>query len=126
MFGLPGNTQASRKKLLPIIKDFLREQEQEKLLNVRTLLVWCCISRLGLGDFSFLTLCPTQEVEVLRKQVDHLSEENGKLVGHKNHKQRIEYLVKLKKENSKLQEVRTICHLLFSSFLTVNDGTPIN
>uniref|UniRef100_A0A8C5CRI6 Kinesin motor domain-containing protein n=1 Tax=Gadus morhua TaxID=8049 RepID=A0A8C5CRI6_GADMO len=104
----------------------LREQEQEKLLNVRTLLVWCCISRPGLGDFSFLTLCPTQEVEVLRKQVDHLSEENGKLVGHKNHKQRIEYLVKLKKENSKLQEVRTICHLLFSSFLTVNDGTPIN
>uniref|UniRef100_A0A8C7RE03 Kinesin motor domain-containing protein n=1 Tax=Oncorhynchus mykiss TaxID=8022 RepID=A0A8C7RE03_ONCMY len=46
-----------------------------------------------------------QEVEVLRKQVDHLSEENGKLVGHKNHKQRIEYLVKLKKENTKLQEV---------------------
>uniref|UniRef100_A0A6Q2X000 Kinesin motor domain-containing protein n=1 Tax=Esox lucius TaxID=8010 RepID=A0A6Q2X000_ESOLU len=45
-----------------------------------------------------------QEVEVLRKQVDHLSEENGKLVGHKNHKQRIEYLVKLKKENTKLQE----------------------
>ena len=29
MFGLPGNTQASRKKLLPIIKDFLREQEQD-------------------------------------------------------------------------------------------------
>uniref|UniRef100_A0A4W5RBZ9 Kinesin family member 15 n=1 Tax=Hucho hucho TaxID=62062 RepID=A0A4W5RBZ9_9TELE len=45
-----------------------------------------------------------QEVEVLRKQVGHLSEENGKLVGHKNHKQRIEYLVKLKKENTKLQE----------------------
>ncbi|KAM4625881.1 kinesin-like protein KIF15 [Polymixia lowei] len=45
-----------------------------------------------------------QEIEVLRKQIDHLSEENGKLVGHKNHKQRIEYLVKLKKENTKLQE----------------------
>uniref|UniRef100_A0A674E372 Kinesin family member 15 n=1 Tax=Salmo trutta TaxID=8032 RepID=A0A674E372_SALTR len=45
-----------------------------------------------------------QEVELLRKQIDHLSEENGKLVGHKNHKQRIEYLVKLKKENTKLQE----------------------
>lgn len=55
----------------------LKEQEQERLLN---------------------------EVEVLRKQVDHLSEENGKLVGHKNPKQRIEYLVRLKKENSKLQE----------------------
>lgn len=34
-----------------------------------------------------------------------LSEENGKLVGHKNLKQRIEYLVKLKKENTRLQEV---------------------
>ncbi|XP_068195591.1 kinesin-like protein KIF15 [Antennarius striatus] len=45
-----------------------------------------------------------QENEVLRKQNDKLSEENGKLVGHKNHKQRIEYLVKLKKENTKLQE----------------------
>uniref|UniRef100_A0A3Q4GV28 Kinesin family member 15 n=1 Tax=Neolamprologus brichardi TaxID=32507 RepID=A0A3Q4GV28_NEOBR len=45
------------------------------------------------------------EIEVLRKQNIKLSEENGKLVGHKNHKQRIEYLVKLKKDNTKLQEV---------------------
>uniref|UniRef100_A0A7N6BFY2 Kinesin motor domain-containing protein n=1 Tax=Anabas testudineus TaxID=64144 RepID=A0A7N6BFY2_ANATE len=45
------------------------------------------------------------ENEVLRKQNLKLSEENGKLVGHKNHKQRIEYLVKLKKDNTKLQEV---------------------
>ncbi|XP_059208609.1 kinesin-like protein KIF15 [Centropristis striata] len=45
-----------------------------------------------------------QENEVLRRQNVQLSEENGKLVGHKNHKQRIEYLVKLKKENTKLQE----------------------
>lgn len=45
-----------------------------------------------------------QENEVLRKQNVQLSEENGKLVGHKNHKQRIEYLVKLKKENTKLHE----------------------
>ncbi|KAK5857402.1 hypothetical protein PBY51_010650 [Eleginops maclovinus] len=45
-----------------------------------------------------------QEKEVLRKQNVQLSEENGKLVGHKNHKQRIEYLVKLKKDNTKLQE----------------------
>ncbi|KAG8013374.1 Kinesin-like protein KIF15-A, partial [Nibea albiflora] len=45
-----------------------------------------------------------QENEVLRKQNVKLSEENGKLVGHKNHKQRIEYLVKLKKENTRLQE----------------------
>ncbi|KAK9533672.1 hypothetical protein VZT92_008776 [Zoarces viviparus] len=45
-----------------------------------------------------------QENEVLRRQNVQLSEENGKLVGHKNHKQRIEYLVKLKKDNTKLQE----------------------
>ncbi|KAM7403058.1 hypothetical protein PAMA_003808 [Pampus argenteus] len=45
-----------------------------------------------------------QENEVLRKQNVQLSEENGKLVGHKNHKQRIEYLVKLKMENTKLKE----------------------
>ncbi|CAK6956990.1 kinesin-like protein KIF15-B [Scomber scombrus] len=45
-----------------------------------------------------------QEIEVLRKQNVQLSEENGKLVGHKNHKQKIEYLVKLKKDNTKLHE----------------------
>ncbi|XP_048014235.1 kinesin-like protein KIF15-A isoform X2 [Megalobrama amblycephala] len=45
-----------------------------------------------------------QEIEVLRKQVDHLAEENGKLLGHQNPKQKIEYLVKLKKEMTKLQE----------------------
>ncbi|XP_067336732.1 kinesin-like protein KIF15 isoform X2 [Channa argus] len=45
-----------------------------------------------------------QENEVLRKQNLKLSEENGKLVGHKNHKQKIEYLVKLKMDNTKLQE----------------------
>uniref|UniRef100_A0A3P8UFV5 Kinesin family member 15 n=1 Tax=Cynoglossus semilaevis TaxID=244447 RepID=A0A3P8UFV5_CYNSE len=44
------------------------------------------------------------ENDVLRKQNVKLSEENGKLVGHKNLKQRIEYLVKLKKENTRLQE----------------------
>ncbi|XP_051740590.1 kinesin-like protein KIF15-A isoform X2 [Ctenopharyngodon idella] len=45
-----------------------------------------------------------QEIEVLRKQVEHLAEENGKLLGHQNPKQKIEYLVKLKKEMTKLQE----------------------
>uniref|UniRef100_A0A8B9K3X2 Kinesin motor domain-containing protein n=1 Tax=Astyanax mexicanus TaxID=7994 RepID=A0A8B9K3X2_ASTMX len=45
-----------------------------------------------------------KEVEVLRKQVDHLAEENGKLLGHQNHKQKIEYMVRLKKEITKLQE----------------------
>ncbi|XP_028294287.1 kinesin-like protein KIF15 [Gouania willdenowi] len=57
-----------------------------------------------------------QENEVLRKQNIQLSEENGKLVGHKNHKQKIEYLVKLKKDNTKLQEenekLRTEMNLL--------------
>ncbi|XP_028251152.1 kinesin-like protein KIF15 [Parambassis ranga] len=44
-----------------------------------------------------------QENEVLRKQNIKLSEENGKLVGHSNHKQKIEYVVKLKKDNTRLQ-----------------------
>ncbi|KAJ3612893.1 hypothetical protein NHX12_019150 [Muraenolepis orangiensis] len=70
-------TSELRNRCLQLRELSLKEQEEEKLLN---------------------------EVEVLRKQVDHLSEENGKLVGHKNHKQKIEYLVKLKKDNSKLQE----------------------
>lgn len=55
--------------------------------------------------FNELYFLYLQEIEVLRKQNVQLSEENGKLVGHKNHKQRIEYLVKLKKENTKLHEV---------------------
>uniref|UniRef100_A0A8C6P826 Kinesin-like protein n=1 Tax=Nothobranchius furzeri TaxID=105023 RepID=A0A8C6P826_NOTFU len=54
-------------------------------------------------QFSFL-----QENEMLRQQNLKLSEENGKLVGHKNHKQRIEYLVKLKKENTRLEGVRIL------------------
>ncbi|GAA6091697.1 kinesin-like protein KIF15-A isoform X4 [Tachysurus ichikawai] len=45
-----------------------------------------------------------EEVEVMRKQVDHLAEENGKLLGHQNHKQKAEYLVRLKKELTKLQK----------------------
>ncbi|TRY85885.1 hypothetical protein DNTS_011911 [Danionella cerebrum] len=56
-----------------------------------------------------------QEVEVLRKQVDLLTEENGKLLGHQNPKQKIEYLVKLKKEITKLQEenckLRQLLHM---------------
>ncbi|XP_066546509.1 kinesin-like protein KIF15 [Amia ocellicauda] len=45
-----------------------------------------------------------KEVDVLRKQVEFLAEENGKLVGHQNLNQKIQYLVKLKKENTKLIE----------------------
>lgn len=58
----------------------------------------------------------SQENEVLRKQNVKLSEENGKLVGHKNHKQRIEYLVKLKKDNTKLQEVTNISAIIKRCF----------
>lgn len=51
---------------------------------------------------------------MLRKQVDHLAEENGKLLGHQNHKQKIEYMVRLKKEITKLQEVRVHTDIIFS------------
>uniref|UniRef100_A0A8C9ZD44 Kinesin family member 15 n=1 Tax=Sander lucioperca TaxID=283035 RepID=A0A8C9ZD44_SANLU len=61
----------------------------------------------------------SQENEVLRKQNVQLSEENGKLVGHKNHKQRIEYLVKLKKDNTKLQEVTKIFAIIKGYFSLV-------
>lgn len=45
-----------------------------------------------------------QEMEVLRKQVECLAEENGKLVGHQNLHQKIQYVVRLKKENVRLAE----------------------
>ncbi|NXY03993.1 KIF15 protein, partial [Pteruthius melanotis] len=45
-----------------------------------------------------------KEIESLRKQVDSLAEENGKLLGHQNLNQKIQYLVKLKKDNAKLTE----------------------
>ncbi|XP_026165853.1 kinesin-like protein KIF15 isoform X2 [Mastacembelus armatus] len=64
-----------------------------------------------------------QENEVLRKQNIKLSEENGKLVGHKNHKQRIEYLVKLKKDNTKLQEENETLRTELS-LLRDNNGCP--
>ncbi|NWH76096.1 KIF15 protein, partial [Piaya cayana] len=45
-----------------------------------------------------------KEMELLRKQVDSLAEENGKLLGHQNLNQKIQYLVKLKKDYAKLTE----------------------
>ncbi|KAM8978406.1 kinesin-like protein KIF15 [Sarcophilus harrisii] len=45
-----------------------------------------------------------QETNMLRKQVEFLAEENGKLVGHTNPNQKIQYLVKLKKDNARLTE----------------------
>ncbi|NXC42341.1 KIF15 protein, partial [Penelope pileata] len=45
-----------------------------------------------------------KEIDVLRKQVDALAEENGKLLGHQNLNQKIQYLVKLKKDYAKLTE----------------------
>lgn len=69
-------------------------------------LAYCTFVNLQEAFVTSATFCAfLQEIEVLRKQNIKLSEENGKLVGHKNHKQRIEYLVKLKKDNTKLQEV---------------------
>ncbi|NXH60441.1 KIF15 protein, partial [Rhabdornis inornatus] len=45
-----------------------------------------------------------KEIELLRKQVESLAEENGKLLGHQNLNQKIQYLVRLKKDNAKLTE----------------------
>lgn len=44
-------------------------------------------------------------MDLLRKQVNTLAEENGKLLGHQNLNQKIQYLVKLKKDYAKLTEV---------------------
>ncbi|XP_034986014.2 kinesin-like protein KIF15 [Zootoca vivipara] len=45
-----------------------------------------------------------KEMSSLRKQIEYLAEENGKLVGHQNLNQKIQYLVKLKKDHTKLME----------------------
>ncbi|XP_074842189.1 kinesin-like protein KIF15 [Carettochelys insculpta] len=45
-----------------------------------------------------------KEMGLLRKHVECLAEENGKLVGHQNLNQKIQYLVKLKKDYAKLTE----------------------
>ncbi|KAJ7322596.1 hypothetical protein JRQ81_018883 [Phrynocephalus forsythii] len=45
-----------------------------------------------------------KEMSLLRKQIESLAEENGKLVGHQNVNQKIQYLVKLKKDHAKLIE----------------------
>ncbi|XP_008565500.1 PREDICTED: kinesin-like protein KIF15 isoform X2 [Galeopterus variegatus] len=45
-----------------------------------------------------------QEMEILRKQVEYLAKENGKLVGHQNLHQKIQYVVRLKKENVRFAE----------------------
>ncbi|MBN3325932.1 KI15B protein, partial [Atractosteus spatula] len=68
------------------------------------------------------------EVDVLRKQVDFLAEENGKLVGHQNLNQKIQYLVKLKKENTKLIEVFFClmwCGILVSSCFICGSCTAV-
>ncbi|MBN3325950.1 KI15A protein, partial [Atractosteus spatula] len=69
-----------------------------------------------------------KEVDVLRKQVDFLAEENGKLVGHQNLNQKIQYLVKLKKENTKLIEVFFClmwCGILVSSCFICGSCTAV-
>lgn len=57
--------------------------------------------------FTFPVLISLQEMEMLRKQVECLAEENGKLVGHQNLHQKIQYVVRLKKENVRLTEVNS-------------------
>nr|XP_061823989.1 kinesin-like protein KIF15 isoform X2 [Nerophis lumbriciformis] len=66
-----------------------------------------------------------KENEALRKQNVQLSEENGKLVGHKNHKQRIEYLVQLKKDNTRLQAENEKLRSVMSLMQQDNTGTPL-
>ncbi|XP_028746323.1 kinesin-like protein KIF15 isoform X1 [Peromyscus leucopus] len=46
----------------------------------------------------------SQEMEMLKKQLEYLAEENGKLIGHQNLHQKIQYVVRLKKENIRLAE----------------------
>ena len=58
-------------------------------------------------NFTFPGLISLQEMEMLRKQVECLAEENGKLVGHQNLHQKIQYVVRLKKENVRLTEVNS-------------------
>ncbi|KAF4801341.1 Kinesin-like protein KIF15 [Turdus rufiventris] len=52
-----------------------------------------------------------KEIELLKKQVDSLAEENGKLLGHQNLNQKIQYLVRLKKDNAKLTELPVLLRL---------------
>lgn len=59
-----------------------------------------------------------QEIKLLRKQVDSLAEENGKLLGHQNLNQKIQYLVKLKKDFAKLTEVSCRVDYRWSNGLT--------
>uniref|UniRef100_A0A4W3I5B7 Kinesin family member 15 n=1 Tax=Callorhinchus milii TaxID=7868 RepID=A0A4W3I5B7_CALMI len=59
----------------------------------------------------------TGEIEAIRKQVSSLTEENGKLLGHQNIQQKIQYLVKVKKENSRLIEVQYCPKLCFKNLL---------
>uniref|UniRef100_A0A8C4SL06 Uncharacterized protein n=1 Tax=Erpetoichthys calabaricus TaxID=27687 RepID=A0A8C4SL06_ERPCA len=57
------------------------------------------------------TMISFQEVDILRKQVELLTEENGKLAGHHNLQQKIQYMVRLKKDNTKLVEENELLRL---------------
>lgn len=43
-----------------------------------------------------------------QSEVDKLSKEYAKLLGHQNHKQKIKHIMKLKEENNGLKQVRFI------------------
>uniref|UniRef100_A0A8C4GTP8 Kinesin motor domain-containing protein n=1 Tax=Dicentrarchus labrax TaxID=13489 RepID=A0A8C4GTP8_DICLA len=87
---------------MEILLSELNAERAAKNEEIQRLKVYLCAIVKLIHILIYLSVL--QENDVLRKQNIQLSEENGKLVGHRNHKQRIEYLVKLKKENTKLQE----------------------
>ena len=77
--------------------------------------------KLKAAHFPFPGLIYLQEMEMLRKQVECLAEENGKLVGHQNLHQKIQYVVRLKKENIRLAEVNSWKLCRINSFWFLND-----
>lgn len=57
------------------------------------------------NNIHVVLLFHVQEIESKNAKIDNLSDENCKLVGHQNHKQKIHYTVTLKDENTTLREV---------------------
>lgn len=48
----------------------------------------------------------TEEAAAATVQLSRLSEENARLIGHTNHKQKIQHHIKIKHENDTLKQVR--------------------
>uniref|UniRef100_A0A669F5F7 Kinesin family member 15 n=1 Tax=Oreochromis niloticus TaxID=8128 RepID=A0A669F5F7_ORENI len=115
-------TQLSEKEMVRMeIQALLDKFYTNQYIAMGRGLAYCTFVNLQVAFVTSATFCAfLQEIEVLRKQNIKLSEENGKLVGHKNHKQRIEYLVKLKKDNTKLQEVTMFSSKIKEGFFSLN------